>query len=286
MSVKKSRPSRAPVVRAPDETFATDGAPPPGKARRFFLGLWSGIKLLTGVLVVVAAAGAVAWGAHHYALTTPRFALQNISVEGAARYDAQRIADIAGARRGANLFAIDVVTFEHALLQDPWIAEAKVTRRLPATIEIHVVEREAAASAVIGDRVYLVTRGGEPFKVAEEGDPTDLPVITGVSPENLARDREREVERVARAVEVLRHYEALPAARVDVAQEVHLSDDGRIDLVVGKAGVTLALGKGPWRKKLMMAGRVMGHVSGKGQRAGIVFLDNEAHPERVVVRMK
>jgi cell division protein FtsQ len=57
-------------------------------------------------------------------------------------------------------------------------------------------------------------------------------------------------------------------------------------LTVGKDGVTLELGHGPWRKKLLMAARVIGRLRAKGQQPGIVFLDNEAHPERVVVRMR
>jgi hypothetical protein len=35
-----------------------------------------------------------------------------------------------------------------------------------------------------------------------------------------------------------------------------------------------------------MAERVFAKASGKGGLPGIVFLDNEAHPERVVVRMR
>jgi hypothetical protein len=35
-----------------------------------------------------------------------------------------------------------------------------------------------------------------------------------------------------------------------------------------------------------MAERVLGKLGQKGQVPGIVFADNEAHPERVVVRMR
>jgi hypothetical protein len=35
-----------------------------------------------------------------------------------------------------------------------------------------------------------------------------------------------------------------------------------------------------------MAERVMNQLGGKGRSAGLVFLDNKAHPERVVVRMR
>ena len=35
-----------------------------------------------------------------------------------------------------------------------------------------------------------------------------------------------------------------------------------------------------------MAAQVLGELGAKGRTPGIVFLDNEAHPERVVVRMR
>jgi hypothetical protein len=50
--------------------------------------------------------------------------------------------------------------------------------------------------------------------------------------------------------------------------------------------VTLELGTGPWRKKLLMAEEVVGELRKKGRTPGIVFLDNTSHPERVVVRMR
>jgi cell division protein FtsQ len=48
----------------------------------------------------------------------------------------------------------------------------------------------------------------------------------------------------------------------------------------------LALGQPPYARKLAMASEVMGELRAKARTPGIVFLDNQAHPERVVVRMK
>jgi cell division protein FtsQ len=57
-------------------------------------------------------------------------------------------------------------------------------------------------------------------------------------------------------------------------------------LVVGELGVSLVVGKGPVEQKLLMAARVLGKVRAKGELPKVVFLDNEAHPERVVVRLR
>ena len=45
-----------------------------------------------------------------------------------------------------------------------------------------------------------------------------LPVITGISPEALVRDRDRELERLQDAMDLLRQYERIPMSQVFPAQ--------------------------------------------------------------------
>ncbi len=59
----------------------------------------------------------------------------------------------------------------------------RITRELPSTLKVEISERDAVAVAAIGDRLYLVTSEGEPFKLLESEDPTDLPVVTGIGPD-------------------------------------------------------------------------------------------------------
>jgi cell division protein FtsQ len=236
--------------------------------------------------MVVGASLAVAWSAHHYALSSPRFAIRSVDLVGSKRLTREQLQTDSGIALGANIFALDTDAAERKLLDNPWISEVKLTRRLPSTLRLELTEREAAAVVALGERLYLVTREGVPFKEVQPGDPYDLPLITGASPENLARDRKREIERIQTGLEVLRQFERVALSRVYPAEEVHLADAGDVTLTAGKDGVALELGTGPWRKKLLMADEVVGELRKKGRVPGIVFLDNQAHPERVVVRMR
>ncbi len=289
-------------MSAPTEQGSVDGESPPppaAKPRRTAVGqsvppgppgtwskVWSGLKLLSGVLLVVGVSLAVAWGAHRYALTTPRFAIRKVEVQGATKRSDDQILALMNVKVGDNIFAVDTVVAEQRVLEDPWLKEVKISRDLPNTLKVELKERSAAALASIGDQIYLVTRSGEPFKSLEDGDPYDLPVITGIKPEGVLHHRDREVARLAIGIEVLRHWERISLSKTYPAQEVHLTQGGDVVLMVGKSGIALHLGPGPWRKKLLMARRVMLRMSAKGRMPGIVFLDNLAHPERVVVRMR
>jgi cell division protein FtsQ len=251
----------------------------------FFVRAWSGAKLLLGLAVALGVAVAVVLGLVRFATTNARFAIRELIVVGAKKKTEAELMRLGGIARGKNIFSLDTRAAEHGILEDPWLREVSVRRRLPDTITIEVVERDASALAAIGEQLYLVTREGEPFKRLEPGDPYDLPLVTGVSVEGLAADRSREIERIAVGVEVLRTWERMPLGRVHLAQEVRLAGSGAVVLTVGTAGVALHLGAGPWKKKLAMASEVIGRLASKGRTPGIVFLDNQAHPERVVVRM-
>jgi cell division protein FtsQ len=279
--VTSESPPPGPVTAKAASTGEDAGAPPSVGAV-----VLSALKLSIGLAVVASISVAIAWGAHRYALTTPRFAVREIDVRGNRHHAAAQLAKIAGLERGQNLFSVDTGEAERRLLNNPWVRQARVGRTLPGTLRIDVAEREAVAAATLEDSLYLVTPEGEPFKAIETGDPADLPVITGVGPRDLAVDRARAVDRLAVAIEVLREYAALPMSKVYEAEEVHLVADGSVVFTIGKRGTTLYLGKGPFRQKLLMAARVIGKLQASGELPGIVFLDNEAHPERVVVRMR
>ncbi len=301
---RRVRPPAAPdgVIDAPPEDFvapepdrpepsarkpaaskrASKKSPSPGRFRDFMRRM----QPVVGLLVVVAASIGVAWGIRHHVLTSPRFSIRNVRVEGTQRRSAEQVAETAGLKMGANIFSADPERTRIRLLQDPWIERASIKRKLPSTILVEIVEREAAAAVAIGPELYLCTHEGEPFKRIEPGDPSSLTVITGLSPEELAQDRARAIKRIRNALELLADYEQRgPSKRLPIG-EVALAKDGTARLIVGKDGVTIELGVAPYRQKILRAARVLEEVERRHASPSVVFLDNEAHPERVVVRMR
>jgi len=290
----RARNRRAAVV-APDERFVPGESPTPapvgetsevrdrGSSRGRTLGA---LRFLLGLAIVAAVAFAVAMSAHRYAMTSSRFALRKIEVKGGKRIGPEQAERVAGLTLGSNLFALDTHQAEQKLLENPWVQSARVIRQLPGTLKIELSEREAVALASIVDGLYVVSAEGQPFKLLDASDPVDLPVITGISAGGLARDRPRELERLERGLEVLRQYRRLKLERSYPAQEVHLEPGGSVRLVVGSEGITLSLGGDSLRQRLLMAERVVIETRAAGRLPGIVFADNVAHPERVVVRMR
>jgi cell division protein FtsQ len=260
--------------------------PKPPPPRRFWNLLANVAKAGVGLGLVLGTAGATAWGGYRLALTSPRFSVQNVEVETSQRLTDKEVARRAGVEFGSSLLALDLRAAEQRLLADAWVESVRITRKLPHTLRVQLVEHEAAALASLNGEVFLVDARGEPFKAWQAGDVHDLPVLTGVTLEALAKDRPDSIGRLATGLSVLEHYERLPVSRVQRAQEVNLAPDGSVVLVVGARGVSLHLGHGPWPKKLLMVAEVLRQFDRERELPGVVFLDNELHPERVVVRMR
>ena len=244
------------------------------------------LRLTAGVVVTIAAALLCVWGLVRYTRTSPRFAIKTVHVQGNAHRSPEDIARTGGIAPEHNIFTTDLEAAQSRLLGDPWIERVSLRRKLPSTIVVDVVEREAHALVSIGADLYLVTRQGELFKKYELGDPYDLPVVSGVRAEEVAQYRAAAVGLIRRALDLVADYEHSAAAKAHAVQEAHLEDDGGIVLVVGKDATALHLGRGPYRQSLEQASRVLAELASRRGQASVVYLDNEAHPERVVVRMR
>lgn len=261
--------------------------PPPGAPRKRVESRFSkGLQLVAGAVVVLAASIGVAWGARRYVTTSPRFAVRTVLIEGERRRSAAAVADAAGIAVGKNIFALDLKNAGQMLAQDPWIERATVTRKLPSTVSITVVEREAYAAAVISGELYLATRDGDLFKKLGEEDPSDLPIVTGITAEQVARDRAGVVLAVKRVLDVVEDFERSGIAKRYPVEELHLEKDGVLTVTIGKEAIALHLGMPPYRDKIEQGARVLNEVARRKASAQVIFLDNDAHPERVVVRMR
>ncbi len=244
-------------------------------------------QVVAGGAIVLAASAAVGWGARRYIVSSPRFAVRTVLVDGAHRRPADKIASEAGVAVGGNIFAIDLRNAGASIpAADPWIERATVTRKLPSTVQITVVEREARALASIGGDLYLATRDGDLFKRAGADDPLDLPLVTGVTPEQVASDRAGVVLTVKRLLDVADELDRTGISKTRPLQELHLERDGSLVATVGREAILVHLGQPPYRDKIEQASRVLGEVARRKANASILFLDNDAHPERVVVRMR
>jgi len=252
------------------------------------------LRAIVGLTLVIGIGTSVVWGARRYVRTSARFAVGEIITSGGKRRGPEDIASIANVTKGQNIFSIDLDRSRARLTADPWIQSAELTRQLPNTISIRVIEREAAgivALAAVGttmgtEGTYLVTRDGAIIKRLEPGDPLDYHVVTGVTLKALTEDREGATRTIRFALDLAYDYDRCPLAQRSPIEEVHVEPNGDMTLIVGKSGVVVRMGGAPYRRKLDQAVRIVAELDRRGAKPDTIMLDDEARPERVVVRMR
>jgi cell division protein FtsQ len=244
------------------------------------------LRTAAGFVLVAAVSLGVAWGARRYLMTSPRFSLEQVVMTGQKTRTKDGLLGRANVKMGQNVFSIDLDAARNKMLGDPYVKSATLARRLPDTILVDIEERVPAAMVAVADGLVLVTRDGDAFKRVEVGDPTDLPVITGLPPELAESDREGFADKVRRALDVAVDYQQSTLATKMPLQEIHFEAGTGISLGVGSPVVSLVLGGPPFRKKLEQAARVALELERRGQKADAILLDNDARPERVVARVR
>lgn len=294
VNVRKRKPAPSDAGVASSRAVSEAPPPPPtgdSRAMRIMRGV-------LGFVMVVTIGGGVAYGARRYVKTSTRFQVAEIVTHGAKRRSAEELAVTAGVAKGQNVFGVDLERARTRLLADPWVAEASLARQLPGTIFVQVKEREAAGIVATTDakndagkvtgagETYLVTREGTIIKRLEPGDPSDLQVITGISLQHLVEDREGTTRTIRRALDLAFDYDRTPLAHKATLQEVHVESNGEMTLVIGKTSVMVHMGASPYRRKLEQTARVMAELDRRGAKPDAIMLDNEARPDRVVVRMR
>ena len=152
----------------------------PGFARR--LGNW----LLGGMTVAVVIAAVLAFRLPQLAgiamgegIGQAGFTVRRIEPKGLNHLDAMRVYEIVDSQRGVAMPLVDLRGIRERLLALGWVKEARVSRRLPDTLVIDIVEREPVAIWQNNRQLSLIDAEGvalEPVRI--EAMP-DLPLLIG-----------------------------------------------------------------------------------------------------------
>jgi len=217
--------------------------------------------------------------------TSEAFATRFIDVAGNERLASETVLQAAGLALGKNVFELSPEEAERRLLRHPWMATANVERRLPNSYRVEVTEREPVALLAL-DTLYLISSDGGVFKSMEDGDPSDLPVVTGMDPEAFARDRSLRTRLLVNVVSLLHDYRDAGLFRREPIAEIHVAPDESFSVYVGEDATHVRLGKAPFRLKLRRFRRVLDRMRKERLRPAYVYLDNVRRPDRVTVRAR
>jgi cell division septal protein FtsQ len=104
--------------------------------------------------------------------------VQQVRIEGALYLDAARVGEVAGLHAGDDLIELDLERARQALLLDPRIAWAEVTRAWLRDVRVRIVEREPVLVVTHGTP-WEVDSAGVLLQPLARGLTADVPLLTG-----------------------------------------------------------------------------------------------------------
>jgi cell division protein FtsQ len=127
-------------------------------------------------LLIVGAIGAL-WALWALISGSQLFEIETIDVRGVAALSSDAVIQRAAVPDGETLLRLDKDAVTDRLLADPWIADARVSRRIPSTLRISVEERVPVAVVDTGVTFWFVDGNGRVLSESLPDSATVLPVI-------------------------------------------------------------------------------------------------------------
>ena len=155
---------------------------PPGAARR--LGGWTFAFAIGTVLVVAALVlrlPQLAGIAAAEGIGSAGFTMKRVEIKGAQRVSRLAIYNVAFDQPSMAMPLVDLDATRERLLQFGWIKEARVSRRLPDTLVIDIIERRPAAIWQNNQQLSLIDGEGVVLEPVRIDAMPDLPLVIGAA---------------------------------------------------------------------------------------------------------
>jgi cell division protein FtsQ len=252
------------------------------EAERHALKAALGAALRTLAAAAVSAAlSLAAWQAWRWATASPTFAVREVRFTGLLHADEDELIKRSGIALGENLFHADLARAARAMEQHPWVESAVLTRRLPDTVQVSVLEHRPAALVQLGEKtLFVLDEEGRLFKRAAPEDGLDVPLITGLS-------RRPDLQlRLLSALHLLDTWRGAGFS-MEALAEVRLEEDDGFTLFANQAGELqqIRLGSTELSLKLRRLAQVRSALARRGEHASRIDLDNPARPDQAAATL-
>src|SRR5262249_6030077 len=198
-------------------------------------------------------------------LTTPHFAVAQVEVRGVSRVPPDQILAAAAIPSGTNIFRLDTLGVIDRVESLPEVRRADVVRELPGRVVISV-EEQRPFTLVHGGRLHWMDQEGRLLGAAPEAVAPPMPVISGLSPDELASMRSAPGPKARAAIGVIR---ALLRSGTGLTSEISEIDMSRREgpVLYTVDGVEVRLGSEDWDERLARLEGVLAQIATQDVRA-------------------
>src|SRR5262245_2123092 len=203
------------------------------------------------------------------------FSVREIKVNAGEKIGGSEIVAMAGLSHGMNLWRVDTRRIEGEIGRHPWVKSVQVRREFPHRVVIQVEERTAKGILVLG-KLYYIDADGNVFLEMKEGEKTDLPLLSGLSRQDLEYHSTPNKIQSALLLSDQLSRRSLPVS------EIQFTKAGLV-LYLASYPVVLHLGWDDWREKLAKLDRIW--TEWKGKETHLASMNLSYH-NQVVLRLR
>jgi cell division septal protein FtsQ len=201
---------------------------------------------------------------------TTFFRLKNIEVSNAKRLNREEILALAGVEAGQDLARMNLKRMGEQLSRNPWVETVRIHRYFPDRLSITITEREPLAIVNMG-YIYYLDKKGTVFKVLNQGDKLDYPVVTGFSEEELSNNPTGTGEALKTTCELLGILREKGAFILADVSEIHYDKGYGFTLFTSSGGLPIKVGAGDFTAKVDRFARIYRELM--VQRPSLQYID-------------
>jgi len=156
-----------------------DNAPRRAKRSKMRMGINRVLYVFGGIVGVIGMSAGLIF-AYDMVTQSDYFTADRIDISGNRRLSEKAVIAQAQVDPGINIFSVNLFLTRKRLLAHPWVASAKVVRKAPNRLMIHITEHIPLALIDLG-RKFIINTDGEIFKEKSVSDRMNMPVVEGLA---------------------------------------------------------------------------------------------------------
>jgi cell division septal protein FtsQ len=213
------------------------------------------LKLAAGGVIAFTLISGILYGCYKAVTMVSLFSLKTIDVSSAKHLTRDEILGLAGIEPGKDLLRMNLKRMGEHILQNPWVETVRINRYYPDTVSIIITEREPVAIVNMGF-IYYLDNKGKVFKVLNQGDKLDFPVITGFSEEELGSDPKGTKEALEATCDLLKILREKGAFILADVSEIHYDKGYGFTLFTASGALPVKVGSGDFSAKIQRFARI------------------------------
>ena len=219
-----------------------------------------------------------------YVSKSDYFAVKKVIISGLNKTSREDVFRVGGLNRPVNIWLFDADQAAAAVSTMPWLDEVRVSKAMPDTVNIEIVEHRPKVLVSLG-RLYYINDKGSLFKELEPGENPDLVIVSGFNEDELlsrAPGVKTALAEVFGLVDVLAARQ--DEFKLDQISEINYDAVRGLTLFARRGQLEIKVGFGAYEEKFRRLNRIGAHLKQHGQFKDVAYINLEASP-RVIVRL-